>query len=149
MTAPLKSHKHSNKPTNFHPLPVLPLKWLCTHICSACGDIVVAGSPSLYFVQWQHSFVCTHTNILPWKHLNIWKKEIVFVDVLPNSIKQEWFQTYRTMTLLALPWCQMLHVLPETSKCVYSQCKLADPVGFGVSLKTFAFLVSLPFSYTN
>lgn len=62
MTAPLKRYKHSNKPTNFHPLPVLPLKWLCRHICSACGDIVVAGSPSLSFVEQQYLATCTRTH---------------------------------------------------------------------------------------
>lgn len=61
MTAPLKCYKHSNKATNFHPLPVLSLKWLCRHICSACGDIVVAGFPSLSFVQLQYLAMCTHS----------------------------------------------------------------------------------------
>lgn len=58
MTAPLNSYKHWDKPTNFHPLPVVPLKWLRRHICSACGDVIVSRFPSLSFVRQQN---LTHT----------------------------------------------------------------------------------------
>lgn len=89
MTAPLKCYKHSNRPTNFHLLPVAPLKWLSRHICFACGDIIAAVSPFLSVVQWWS--MCTrHTHNACVEHTKKWRKmgekcDIAWVTKMPNA----------------------------------------------------------------
>lgn len=131
MTVSLKSHKHSNKPTNFHPLPVLSLKWLWTHICSACGDIVAGGSLHFSLFNGNSSDVYMLTKTMPWKHL-IAKNKLLLLTSHKISYTVRW-------------WLCLLYHGAKCSMCcqrsstfsVYSQCKLTDlefPVGFFCSI---------------
>lgn len=129
MTAPLKCYKHSNKPTNFNPLPVLLLKWLCRHICSACGDIVVAWSPSLSFVQQQHQTACAHMHTCTNWHESIWTLES------GREIGFDWCYAVVISDARGAWHCggeNAPYVVRKFQSCVHAQGKLIDLVTVGV-----------------